>query len=189
MDLRNELQHIHERGLAWYEQNLGKVVHWHEYHSEASQYNSTYDEGGRVYLAAIPITALWVIVTEAARVSDDAGRKPTERISMAFSMATLERSAMSEPQDYARHLNDLVRYDNRLWRVDTFNIRGDLTASTVVGVNGTQVFEDEEMTFDTSSEAMRATTLQRSFPYPNTAYQDFPDHDGPGEYTDVPFFG
>lgn len=189
MDLRTELQHIHERGFRWYEQNLGKVVLWHEYHSEASQFDDTYDEGGRVYFVGVPITALWVIVSEDTRNQSETGRRPTERITMAFSMRTLETSAISEPQDYARHLNDIVRYDNRLWRLDSYNIRGDITASTIVGIEGVQIFEDEEMMFDTPSEGMAGTSLQRSMPYPNRSFQEFPDHDGPGEYTGVNFLG
>ena len=51
-------------GYAWYQDNLGQAVVWHEYDSSQSEYNHVYDEAGRHYKAGLVLPALWVIITE-----------------------------------------------------------------------------------------------------------------------------
>jgi len=182
MDLRQETEHIFNNGYQWYEENLGEGVIWHEFDSENTEYHGTYDEGGRAYTAGILIPALWVIVTEDSSRPTDAGRKPTEKITAAFSMRSLHLSGVSDPEDYTRRLNDLMRYDNRMWKVGGYQIRGRVPSSIIVGVTGTEIYVDEEMVFDTLPDGMTHDGSIRPIPYPNDASPDFVFHDGPGEY-------
>lgn len=182
MDLRQEIEHIFNNGYAWYEDNLGSGVVWHEFDSTRTEYHGTYDEGGRVYTAGVLVPVLWVIVTEADKIGDDGGRKPTERLSAAVSMRSMDTCGISDPEDYTRHLNDIISYDGRLWGVSGYQIRGNVPGSVVIGVTATQVFADEEMVFDQLPPGVTAEGTARPYTYPNNAYPDFIFHDGPGAY-------
>lgn len=182
MDVRTELAHIHDRGYRWYQENLGDVVIWHEYDSENTEYDNTYDEGGRHYLAGRPVPVLWVTVREDRAVRAQEGRKQTEKISLAISAWDLANSGVSDPEDYVRHQNDVIRYEGRLYKIDEYRIRGAQVYDTVVfGVDGTQIYDDEEMTFD-SLPADMDVPVHRSLPYPNNAAATFPEHDNTGQY-------
>jgi len=182
MDLRQEIEHIFKNGYDWYQRNLGEAVVWHEYDSLNTTYHGTYDEGGRHYTAGIYLPVLWVIVTEDRVTPANEGRKPTERIALAVSARTMDMSGVSDPEDYTRHLNDVIRYDERLWKVTEFHIRGRVPTEVIIGVTGTQIYSDEEMTFDDLPPGMDLAGNHRSMPYPQGAVQEFPFHDAPGEY-------
>ena len=141
------------------------------------------DEGGRRYTAGVVLEALWVIVTEARSQRSMEGRKPVERISLAVSARTLDSSGISDPEDYARHLNDVIRYQGRLWEIKEYNIKGSIPDAVIIGVVGTQIYEDEEMVFDDLPQGMRLGSLNRTMSYPNNTTSTFVEHDGPGEYT------
>ena len=183
MDLRNEIEHIFKNGYRWYQRNLGDAVVWHEYDSANTEYHPVYDEGGRRYTAGVVLEALWVIVTEARSQRSMEGRKPVERISLAVSARTLDISGISDPEDYARHLNDVIRYQGRLWEIKEYNIKGSIPDAVIIGVVGTQIYEDEEMVFDDLPQGMQLGSLNRTMSYPNNTTSTFVEHDGPGEYT------
>lgn len=166
MDLRQEQQHIFD-AYRWYEENLGVGVIWHEFDSEASQYHNTYDEGGRHYTAGIYVMVLWAIITEARADRTEQGRKPTERLTLAISARSLDQSGVSEPEDFARHLNDVIRYEDRLWKITDYNIRGQIPDSVILGVSATQIYSDEELTFDEPPGEMNLGGERRDLPYPN----------------------
>ena len=176
MDLRQEIEHIINNGYGWYQENLGEAVVWHEFDSDNTDYHNVYDEGGRRYTAGVYVPALWVVVTEDRATRSDEGRKPTERISMAVSARAMDLSGVSDPEDYARHLNDVVRYAGRLWTVGEYNIRG---RDVIIGISGTQIYSDEEMVFDELPPGMALAGDHRSLPYPNKTSSDFLFHDGP----------
>lgn len=183
MDLRNEIEHIFNNGYVWYQRNLGEVVIWHEYDSTHTEYHNVYDEGGRRYTAGAAIPALWVVVSEDRATRAMEGRKPVERISMALSVRTLNTSGISHPEDYTRHLNDVIRYDGRFWEIKEYNIRGSIPGSVVVGVSGTQIYDDEDMVFDDLPPDMEMGVVRRPVAYPNDTTSTFVDHDEPGEYS------
>ena len=189
MDARQELEHIFRNGFGWYEANMGIGVIWHEYNADSSLYNDTYDEGGRRYHAGVYVPALWVIVTEDRLQRGDYGRKPTERITMAVSVRSMDLSGVSNPEEYERHLNDVIRYDERLCKVTEYNIRGTFPGSVVLGIAGTQIYSDEELVFDTLPPDMDLAGNHRPVGYPNNADAEYPFHDGPSGqpdfYTDL----
>jgi len=180
MDLRQEAEHIFGNGFDWYQSELGEVVFWHEFLSMQSAYNDTYDEGGRRYSAGLLVPALWVIVNEDRHRPTPEGRKPTEKLTCAISVRALQDPGISDPEDYTRRLNDLVRYDDRLWRVTDFNIRGRVPDSIIIGVTATQIFPDEEMTFDTMPGGVTALGATRRYAYPNERnVHTYSDHELP----------
>lgn len=178
MDLRQELERVF-RGLNWYENNIGETVLWHEYDAVQSEIDDTYDEGGKVYRPALHIPALWVIVSEDERRRAREGRKPTDSIALAVSARSFDLSGLSDPEDSARHLNDVIRYDNRLWTVDSFNIRGRIPTSVVIGITGTQIFAEEELSIDSLPPGSTVSGTGRTYPYPNLRQQEWPDHELP----------
>jgi hypothetical protein len=179
MDLRQEAEHIFGNGLDWYQSELGEVVLWHEFLSMQSAYDDTYDEGGRRYSAGLLVPALWVIVTEDRHRPTPEGRKPTEKLTCAISVRALQDSGISDPEDYTRRLNDLVRYEDRLWRVTDFNIRGRVPDTIIIGVSATQIFPDEEMTFDTKPVGVDSGATRR-YAYPNERnVPTYSDHELP----------
>lgn len=182
MDLRNEIEHIFKNGFDWYQRNLGEAVIWHEFDSENTEYHNTYDEGGRRYTAGAYVPALWVIITEDRATQTDQGRKPTERITMAVSARAFDLSGVSDPEEYTRHLNDVIRYDNRLWSITDINIRGRISDSVIIGISGTQIYSDEEMTFDSLPPGMDLAGNHRTLAYPNNADTVFLAHDAPGQF-------
>ena len=180
MDLRQEAEHIFGNGFDWYQSEMGEVVLWHEFLSMQSAYNDTYDEGGRHYSAGLLVPALWVITTEDRHRPTAEGRKPTEKITCAISVRALQESGISDPDDYTRRLNDLLSYEGRLWKVTDFNIRGRVPDSIIVGVSATQIFPDEEMTFDTMPGGVSVSGSTRRYAYPNELkVPTYPDHDLP----------
>jgi hypothetical protein len=181
MDLRQEIERVFN-GFSWYQANLGEVVVWHEYDSSNTEYHNVYDEGGRHYTSGVYLPVLWAIITEGRAARTDTGRKPTETLSLAVSARALDESGVSDPDDYARRLNDVIRYDERLWKVTTFNIRGRIPSSVVIGVTATQVYSDEEMVFDDLPPSMQQAGNHRTVAYPNSADDTFVEHDGPGAY-------
>jgi hypothetical protein len=186
MDLRQEIERVFD-GFSWYQTNLGEVVVWHEYDSENTEYPNVYDEGGRHYTSGVYLPVLWAIITEGRAARTDTGRKPTETLSLAVSARALDESGLSDPDDYARRLNDVIRYDERLWKVTTFNIRGRIPTSVIVGITATQIYSDEEMVFDDLPPSMQQAGNHRVVAYPANVVDVFPDHDyptaGPSLYT------
>lgn len=185
MDLRQEMEHIFRNGYDWYQRNLGEAIVWHEYDSANSAYHGTYDEGGRHYTAGYYVPSLWVIISEDRATRTNEGRKPTEKISLAISARSMDMSGVSDPEDYTRHLNDVVRYDERLWKLTEYNIRGRIPTEVIIGISGTQIYRDEEMTFDALPPGMDLAGNHRSLPYPNETDEGFAFHDGPNEFVSL----
>jgi hypothetical protein len=179
MDPRREAEHIFRKGYEWYSKNVGEGVVWHEYDSAATSYHPVYDEGGRSYSAGILVPCLWVIQQEDDLRPANEGKKPTQTIRTAVSIRVLHTCGISDPEDSARHLNDVFRYGNLLWKVTGYQIRGRMPGSMVVGISGTQVFANEEMLFDNLPPGMSYAGSTRPLSYPNDTDSTFLDHELP----------
>jgi hypothetical protein len=70
-----------------------------------------------------------------------------------------------------------------LWEIKEYNIKGSIPDAVIIGVVGTQIYEDEEMVFDDLPQGMRLGSLNRTMSYPNNTTSTFVEHYGPGEYT------
>lgn len=176
MNLDRELEYMHRKGTMFAQALAGEVVGWFEYDTLLSAYDHVYDEPSptekRAYRPVIVMSVLYVNVEEAARVNDPSGRRVTNSLAIGVSVRTLRDSGLSNPQDNRRHLNDLLMYQQRLWAVDSYEVRGRVARDSVmVGVVASELQPDESP-FDDLPTIGEAELYSRPMGFPSSRYND-----------------
>lgn len=149
MDTRRELSYIRDRGLGWYQANLGEGVLWYEFDAEHSVFPSVFEEGGRSFAKGIGVPALWVIENEDDEENPPEGGRYEPTLRFAVDVAQIRRSGVSDVMDAERHQNDIVLYHRTLWSINAYQIRGRMAGhSVIIGVECERVSPDEDFIFD-----------------------------------------
>jgi hypothetical protein len=149
MDTRRELTYIRQRGLGWYQENLGEGVLWYEFDAEHSVFPSVFDEGGRTYAKGIGVPVLWVIENEDDEDNPPEGGRYEPTLRFAVDVAQIRRSGISDVMDAERHQNDIVLFHRTLWTINAYQIRGRMAGhSVIIGVECERVSPDEDFIFD-----------------------------------------
>lgn len=162
LDTRREAAHI-QREFSRYQSKIGEAVIWFQFNVDTSQYDTVYDEGGRVYHAGIPVPTLWIDQGEAPEQYLPEGRRTVVTLRFAIAAKTIievgiglveahghrvyDRGLINEKWMDDR-LNDILYYDGRFWEVNNFQIRGRIRQDTIVGVTCTETYPEDEYTWD-----------------------------------------
>jgi len=75
-------------------------------------------------------------------------------------------SGLSDPAEYNKHLNDVVEYDGRFYKVREYNARGRLPDEVLLKVVAYEILVDQEMPFDRGPQNPKISNLPwpTSFP-------------------------
>lgn len=184
VDLARERRMIQRRGYDWYTHNLGETVLWFEYDAVQSDYHPVYDEdsveASRVWRPGILVPVLWANKTEGDRRPTPEGRQVTPSLRLAVPVDQLRSVGLSSPMDAARHLNDVVVYARTQWLVESYQLRGRLRDSVVVGVNCVKIFPEDEMNLGVPPAYIGLASTQRPRGFPSDAApQEWPEHIAP----------
>lgn len=164
-----------ERGLInkhvrWRNEVAGEHVMWYQYSpSPNSSYDDIYDEGGpgitgRVFLDPRKVPTIYVEEAEDAFVLREDGRKPTQNAMFTLLLRDAEAAGISNPGEYNTHLNDVLGYDNRYYKVSNYKVSGRLKGEIVIKITGYEVFMDEEFVFDNPINKNISDYWPSSFP-------------------------
>lgn len=162
IDPRRERDHIwREYGI--YQNQVGESVVWFMFDTGASQYNDTYDEGGRQYMPGINVPILWVDQIEAPEQMLPEGRRVVASLRFAVSAQAMAEVQIGAQEAHGHRLwdpgwinevwfndrlNDILYYDGRYWECANFQIRGRIQDDVIVGVSCTETYPEDEFPFD-----------------------------------------
>lgn len=173
VDVRREMAHIIKEYEGYY-RVIGEEVIWFRFDTLNSRWNDVYDEGGRRYLPATRIPALWVDQIEDPEQYSGEGRRPRQRFRFAVSAEEMRQRGIGAEEAHGRRLNDVppgapvpaqagrplgvwlddrlndvVYYDNRYYSISNFQIRGRAQfADAIVGISALELIPDDESVFD-----------------------------------------
>lgn len=166
-----------QKGLQRFSIDVGTTVLWYEFdpartttddtYDEGDLGESTYDEGatfnsgntfndpgmigGLAFRPPIMIPAVWVRYLAPSQIATDQGEYLISHSTLRFASSAMIGSGLSFPLAPEVHINDRYYLQGRLYRVQSYELKGQLygTAYVMVDVGGTQERGDELQT-DTS---------------------------------------
>lgn len=171
IDMRREHAY-HQRMLAHQQTATGEVIVWFCFDADNSEYHAVYDEGNRQYKAGLQLPVIWIDQIEDPTQYSDVGRRPTQRVRLAFSTRTALERGLPVDEVHGRRLwdvpppppdqdgrpispwlddrlNDILYYDGRYYRVSNFQIRGRMQAGdNIIGVSAIETQVGDEMPWD-----------------------------------------
>jgi hypothetical protein len=173
VDVRREMAHIYKEYQSYY-RVIGEEIYWFRFDTTQSRWDDIYDEGGRHYLPAIRVPALWVDQIEDPEQYSGEGRRPRQRFRGAVSVAELRQRGISDTETHGRRdidappgppdppqpgrpigvwlddrLNDVLYYDGRFYSVSNFQIRGRAQfADSIIGISALELIVEDESVFD-----------------------------------------
>ncbi len=174
VDVRKELSLINKH-IRQHNREAGESVLWYEFlpfaasASAGSVYDDVYDEGvpgvgGRAYAPGVSISTVYVEETEDKFTLQEDGRQPTQNIYVVMLFDDVRRAGLTNPREYQPHLNDLFFYDGRFFKVSDYHVRGRLEDEVVVGVQGYEVYIDQEFGLDVPPD----TPTVENLPWPDS---------------------
>jgi len=151
MDDRRELNSIF-RHYDRFTNGINEEVHWFKLNVTSSTKHQIYDESpNKVWFAPKRVTVIQIDQTEMPEQTGHEGRHTTNMIRFGVTSQALREAGVSYVHGQAQqHLNDVVAWDSRYFAITSYQIRGRVRADVVIGVTAVEVFEFEEMVFDTS---------------------------------------
>lgn len=135
--------------LHGFQHNFGDYVYWYRFLAvPVSVMDAVYDEGagiGKVYAPPIRLPVLHVTRQEGPNEDRDSGFYTNDDIHVTAGFDQLLRTGLKaldiETQSY---LKDRIVYDDRVFRVTSINVLGQIQrGDVVVGIDATQVRVDE----------------------------------------------
>lgn len=175
MDPRKELSLINKHIRQHHRDSMGEYLLWFEFMplataaSAGSLYDDVYDEGapgtgGRSYAGGLSIPTIYVEEFEDRFTAQEEGRQPTQNISATILFVDMERAGISNVSEYNTHLNDIIFYDNRYYKINEYRVRGRLPGDVLIAVQGYEVFLDQEFVFDPGP----GVPVAQDLPWPST---------------------
>jgi hypothetical protein len=162
IDTRREAAHI-QREFGRYTTTIGEAVIWFMFDVDNTQYDRVYDESGRRYHWGISVAVLWVDQGEAPEQMTPEGRRNVQTLRFAVSARSAVETGIGIQEAHGHRvwdrgiinnrwfddrLNDVVYYDGRYYEVMNFQIRGRIREDVILGVTCTEVYPEDEYTFD-----------------------------------------
>jgi len=174
MDQRVE-QSLINKHIRQHGRDVGESIVWFEFvpfaaaASAGSIYDDVYNEGtpgdgGRSYAAGKIVPTVYVEEEEDRFTAQEEGRQPTQNISATILFLDIKRAGISNPEEYKTHLNDIVYYDNRYYKLNDYHVRGRIPNEVVVGIKGYEVFIDQEFPFDPGPPVVLDLPWPSTFP-------------------------
>lgn len=142
---------------------VGEGIVWFRFDVTNTEYDSVYDEGGRVYHPGIAVPILWVNQQEQDELYSAEGRRPTQRIALSVSARSMEAVRIGSQEAHGGRtfdvhsddpwwddrLNDIFYYDSRYYEVSGFHVRSRAQErDLIVSVGGIETQPADERVFD-----------------------------------------
>ena len=173
MDPRRELslinKHVRRRN-----REAGETVIWYQFQplqGGYSVYDDVYDEGvpgsgGRNYKPAITIPTIYIEEVEDTYRAIEDGRQPTQNLRTTILYKDAVSCGMEGADEYNAHLNDVLEYDGRYYKVSDYRARGRIPTEAILVVQAYEIFLDQEFLFDNGPRNPRTSSLPwpTSFP-------------------------
>jgi hypothetical protein len=155
MDIRRELDLINKQ-FDWFHKTQGMVIVWYEFLPLTvgnSTFDDVYDEGivgsnGRKYKQGVKLPVLRITEIEDQKRAIPDARLPIQNIEMFITSKTMRDAGISNPWEYENHLNDIFKWDGRVYTVVDYKVRGNLRGDVYHLVQGSQLYVDQEMVND-----------------------------------------
>lgn len=167
------MAHITKEYQSYY-RVIGEEVLWFRFDTVNSRWDDVYDEGGKTYLPAVRIPALWVDQIEDPEQYAAEGRRPRQRLRFAVGAWEMNARGIGSTEAHGRQLdsvtppapdpaqvgrpnnnwlddrvNDVIYYDKRFYAVSNFQIRGRAQFDdAIIGVSCLEFIPDDEAVFD-----------------------------------------
>jgi hypothetical protein len=134
----------------------GESVVWYEFkplEGGHSVYDDIYDEGGpgtggRNYARGIIIPTIYVEEVEDSFRAIEDGRQPTQNLRTTILFKDALAAGLSVADEYNDHLNDIIFYDERYYKVSDYRARGRIPGEVILVVQAYEVFIHQEFPFD-----------------------------------------
>lgn len=174
MDIRRELDLIN-RHFRVHHRTAGESVVWYEFiplggnAAVDSVYDDVYDEGaplspGLSFKPGVIVPTLLITENEDQKRSIPEGRQVMQTMNAFISIKDMREAGLTNPHEYAEHLNDMFLYDGRYYTVFDYKVRGRLRDDVFVLIQALEVFVDQELPNDPGPEARGVD----DFPWPTT---------------------
>lgn len=159
-------------------EKVGEYIHWHEFlpmtdgasGPDVSEWDDIFNEGsgdadgGRSYASPKIIPVTYVLETEdEARAIDD-GRQPFMKLHAVMLFQDVVEAGLSSPHEYQPHLNDIVYYDERWYKLRGYRVRGRLKGDVLLTIDAYEVYIDQEFVWDPGP----TLAAQEDYPWPST---------------------
>lgn len=157
-------KHVRQRN-----ENAGEHVWWYQYFPSPSTFDDVYDEGapgsfGRQYLSPVKVPTIYAEENEDNMVLREDARKPTQTTAFTILLRDAVSAGILSPNEYAPHLNDVLYYDNRYYKVFTYHVRGRLKSEVIIKITCYEVFMDEEFVYDNPVDTINNDSWPTTFP-------------------------
>lgn len=148
----------------------GEHLYWYQFQpSPISTYDDVYDEGavgslGRRYLPPVKVPTIYAVEEEDAMVLREDGRKPTQNAMFTILLRDAIAAHITNPGEYNTHLNDLILYDDRFYKLASYVVRGRMDGEVTIRIAAYETFLDEEFVFDPIINSETRDFWPSSFP-------------------------
>lgn len=142
-------KHVRNRNVI-----AGEFLLWYQFRPvPISTFDDVYDEGasgvfGRQYLPPVKVPTIYAEEREDAMVLREDGRKPTQNAMFTILVKDAIAAKVESPGEYRPHLNDILYYDNRFYKIFNYVVTGRLHGESVIRISCYEVFLDEEFVYD-----------------------------------------
>lgn len=143
-------QHVRRRN-----REAGEFLYWYQYQPvPISTFDDVYDEGpvgsalGRRFSDPVKVPTIYASEVEDAMVLREDARKPTQNSEFVILLKDARDAGVVDPGEYNAHLNDLLSYDRRFYKVSRYKATGRLDGEVLLTITCYEVFLDEEFVLD-----------------------------------------
>lgn len=172
MHVSTELSLINKHVRQHNRETESEPVVWFEFLSlgMGSEYDDIYDEGGpgpltgRNYAGGILVPTTYISENEDSFVANEDGRQVLQNIRLTILFLDAERAGITDAAEYQRHLNDIIFYDGRYYKINDYRVWGRLPTEVLIGVAGFEVYVDQEFPFDAGPPA----AIHQTLPWPSS---------------------
>lgn len=164
IDGRREAQHIFKQ-FDRFQKVMGETIIWFRFDVDTSDYDTVYDEGGRIYHQGVAIPVLWIDQIEDTETYSSEGRRTTQRFRSAVSARSMAEVGIGSMEAHGGRLwdtkptgkpwwddrlSDLIYYDGRFYEISNFQIRGrnGTGGDVVIGISGIETQPSDERVWD-----------------------------------------
>jgi len=166
-----------QKHVRFRNREAGRPIVWYEFkplEGGHSVYDDIYDEGGpgtggRNYEQGVVVNTIYIDEYEDSYRAIEEGRQPTQNIDMVILLKDMVAAGISNPYEYNDHLNDILSFDGRFYKIRQYHARARIPIGVVAKITGYEIFIDQEFPFDLGPQHFHFDTL----PWPNDCEKPF----------------
>jgi hypothetical protein len=146
--------------VRYHHSEVGEYIQWFEFlpfaesASAGSVWDDVYNEGshvegeGRTYHPPKVIPTIYVTEAEDDSRAIEDGRQPHMKLHAVMLYQDVVDAGLTNPYEYQPHINDMVHYDYRWYKLRSYQVRGRMGGDVLVAIDGYEVYLDQEFVWD-----------------------------------------